>query len=343
MIVTLKRDQQSTGPMAPLAPLLNSAKSEAFVSPWIDATQDADGVWHLPEYGCEIRGLAPDDPKNYRWKPGDFKPGVDNVETDQTTNKIKEWGGQKLWEGERPPREWNPKRLPGSIKELLSIPHMPGQPAKEMFARLRAIDPRPFEDRNFEHILRALPDTADKLKKRIQWAEQFGVHSENRPEEWAGQELALIPSAYVTPRPDTVTVCVGVAGHDFKEGPPVPNIPGTEYDHLDLLYCKDQEGRVIQVVPFESCGATPAVFWTFSFIPPVGTSEITPFASFKIRGVWQGEPLEWNPAIGGDELKPDPEEPKLPSKCAPILWPENSWEGNCAKARVWDEIHKPGL
>ncbi|CAE8702963.1 unnamed protein product, partial [Polarella glacialis] len=72
-----------SGPMAPLAPLLCTAQGKASVSPWVDAKQDEEGKWHLPEYPCEIRGLAPDDPKNQSWRPGEYQPGVDNVDHDQ--------------------------------------------------------------------------------------------------------------------------------------------------------------------------------------------------------------------------------------------------------------------
>ena len=52
-----------------------------------------------------------------------------------------------------------------------------------------------------------------------------------------------VPAVYATPRPDTVTICVGVAGHDSKSGPPTVDIPGAEYDFLEFLYAKDQDSN----------------------------------------------------------------------------------------------------
>ncbi|CAJ1402651.1 unnamed protein product [Effrenium voratum] len=84
------------------------------ISPWMDASKDEMGQWQLPEYPCEIQGLSPDDPRNVRWRPGEFTMGVDNVDSE-----AREWGGQKLWDGDLPPREWNPKRLPPNVQDLL--------------------------------------------------------------------------------------------------------------------------------------------------------------------------------------------------------------------------------
>merc|ERR1740121_3247809 len=141
------------------------------------------------------------------------------------------------------------------------------------------------------------------LLRQARHAESFGIHTEEAPAEWEGQELELVPAVYATPRPDTVTLCVGVAGHDPSQGPPTEEIPGAEFDFLELLYAKDQEGKMIQVLPFPSYGFQPVTFRTFSFVPPKGTTSITPFACFKIRGVWTGPSIEWDPEIGSDEMK----------------------------------------
>jgi len=160
-----------------------------------------------------------------------------------------------------------------------------------------------------------------------------------------------------------VTICVGVAGHDSKSGPPTLDIPGAEYDFLEFLYAKDQEGKLIQIMDFDPTGFTPSVFYTYSFVPPPGTTSITPFAAFKVRGAWRGAPIEWDPNVGSEEMRwfadmgPEvravlADSDKLDAraraqvlavrhgknrKAPPVLWPENSWEGNCAKARAWDE------
>eukprot|EP00437_Effrenium_voratum_P050795 CAMPEP_0181540690 /NCGR_PEP_ID=MMETSP1110-20121109/77022_1 /TAXON_ID=174948 /ORGANISM="Symbiodinium sp., Strain CCMP421" /LENGTH=261 /DNA_ID=CAMNT_0023672351 /DNA_START=58 /DNA_END=840 /DNA_ORIENTATION=+ len=213
--------------------------------------------------------------------------GVDNVDSE-----AREWGGQKLWDGDLPPREWNPKRLPPNVQDLLQVPHMPGQPLKETFARMKALEPRLFEDRYFKDIFRDLPKDWRYLLQRISWAEKRGAAA------WAlaGQEDLLVPAVYHTPRPDTATICVG------DSGPSPPLTPGYEYDFLDLLYVKDQEGKVVQVVPWECCGISPAVFWTYSFKPPKGTTCLTPFAAFKLRGVWQGDAVEWDPDQGSEDM-----------------------------------------
>lgn len=292
----------ANGSTAPVAQLLLSAQCKAKVSPWMDAKQDEDGNWQLPEYPCEIRGLAPDDPKNVRWRPGEYQMGVDNVDRDEN-NAIRQWGGQKMWEGDRPPWEWNPKRLPPNLQALLKVPHMPGQPLKEMFARMKALEPREFEDKYFSEILRDLPEAWPRYLRRIKWAEGFGIHTEDSPAEWSGQEDALVPAAYLTPRKDTVTMCVGIKGSSSSSSSSIRPSPGTEYDFLDFLYAKDQEGKLIQVMAFESSGMTPAVFWTYSFVPPIGTTSITPFASFRFRGVWKGMTIEWDPTVGSEDMR----------------------------------------
>jgi hypothetical protein len=145
----------------------------------------------------------------------------------------------------------------------------------------------------------------------------------------------------------------------------MPEAPGAEYDFLEYLYAKDQEGKVINIQDYKCHGIEKLSFVEYSFAPPEGTSSITPYACFKIRGVWKGEKIEWDPYIlnpdmdwftempfeeriklaDEDKLQVPPEEEGQPSrkrktrKELPKLWPENSWEGNCAKARNWDLMH----
>lgn len=349
--------------MNALAPSINSMPCGLSVSPWIDGTQDADGNWYLPEYQCEIKGLAGDDPKNRKWTPGEYEIGVDNVDVDPENNQVREWGGQKMWDGDEPPAEWDPKKYTANQQLLLQVPRLPGQPVKEMFARMKAIEPRLFEDKHFGEIRRNMLDTWPAMLRFSKYAESFGIHTEQEPAEWRGQEDELVPAVYPTARKDTVTLCVGLG--DFDENTPKVMIPGTEYDYLEFLYAKDQEGKVIQIMPFQNCGMNPAIFATYSFVPPKGTTQITPFACFKIRGAWQGLPIAWDASVGSEEMQwftdMTPEmrlmftekdnlqgkskaqvdsiqRPKT-KKQQPVLWPENSWEGNAAKARMWDEMN----
>eukprot|EP00933_Yihiella_yeosuensis_P038481 TRINITY_DN32418_c0_g1_i1.p1 TRINITY_DN32418_c0_g1~~TRINITY_DN32418_c0_g1_i1.p1 ORF type:complete len:338 (-),score=55.10 TRINITY_DN32418_c0_g1_i1:122-1135(-) len=329
------------------------------MSPWTNAKQDENGEWQLPYLPCEIAGLADDDPKNSPWRPGEYTLGVDNVISDEN-GAVREYSGQKMWEGDHPPREWNPKRLPQKVQNLLKVPHMPGQPTKETFARMKALEPRLFEDKHFNDILRDLPEGWPSMVRRIKWAEGFGINTEEEPAEWAGQEDSLVPAVYATPRPNTLTICVGMQGSSASSSKP-PS--GTEYDYLELLYAKDQEGKVIQVMPFACAGVRPASFWSYSFIPPVGTTSITPYAAFKIRGVWRGDPIQWDAKIGSEDMMwftdMDPKQRKLLADESKLegkskyevesirypkrdkeelrLWPDNSWEGNAAKARLWDK------
>lgn len=349
-----------------LAPAINSMAAGLCVSPWIDAVQDKEGNWPLPEYGCEIQGLAQDDPKNKKWVPGEFEKGVDNVDTDPENNKVREWGGQRLWEGEIPPPDWDPKKYAENVQNLLQVPHLPGQPVKEMFARMKALDPRPFEDKYFGEIRRNLLESWPTMLRYSKHTESFGVHTEEEPAEWKGQEDELVPAVYPTPRPDTVTICVGVHGFDDTNEPPTMLLPGSEYDYLEFLYAKDQEDKVIQIMPFNNCGMNPALFCTYSFMPPKGTTSITPYACFKIRGAWKGTTIAWDAAAGSDDMQwytdMSPEmklaftdRDKLQGKARaqveaiqhakgkkpqPVLWPENSWEGNAAKARMWDQLNQ---
>merc|ERR1711924_111878 len=77
---------------------------------------------------------------------------------------------------------------------------------------------------------------------------------------------------------------------------------GAEYDYLEFLYARDQDERVIQIRPFTSCGIMRHRFSTYSFVPPRGTTSITPYASFKIRGVWKGASIEWNAKIPNEDM-----------------------------------------
>eukprot|EP00434_Breviolum_minutum_P035761 symbB.v1.2.031666.t1/scaffold3700.1/size51726/5 len=241
---------------------------------------------------------------------------------------------------------------------------MPGQPLKEMFARMKALEPGLFEDKYYHDIYRDLPKDWRHLLKRIHWAEKKGIFSEESAGSFAGQEETLVPAVYHTQRLDTATICVGRSSSSDSTSSPLPD--GYEYDYLEMLYVKDQEGRVVQVVPWESCGIYPAVFWTFSFQPPRGTSSLTPFAAFKLRGVWRGEAVEWDPTQGSEEmewfanmtpeLRREMTDPKLlegqskmeveslprakREKELPVLWPENSWQGNVAKAKIWDQLQQ---
>lgn len=268
-----------------------------------------------------------------------------------------------MWEGEEPPLDWDPKKYSENQQQLLQVPRLPGQPVKEMFARMKAIEPRLFEDKNFGEIRRNLLDTWPAMLRFAKYAEGFGIHTAEEPAEWRGQEDELVPAVYPTPRKDTVTICVGL--HGFDENTPRLILPGTEYDYLEFLYAKDQEGKIIQIMPFSNCGMNPAIFCTYSFVPPKGTTAITPYACFKIRGVWQGLPIVWDSTIGSEEMQwftemtPEmrlkfTDKDKLQGKSKaqveaiqypknqkqmPVLWPENSWEGNAAKARIWDEMN----
>lgn len=286
-----------------LGPSVTALKEGSHVSPWVDATKENDGKWQLPTYPCEIKGIPDEDPKKKRWTPGEYEDGVDNKDVDEN-NQVREWGGMKMWAGDKPPRDWDINRYPENVQALLKVPHMPGQPVKEMFARRKALDPRPFEDKYFEEVLRDMVPEWPALVRRVRYAESFGIHNESEPSEWAGQEDEVVPAAYRTPRHDTVTVCAGIVGYDSSAGQPATvDIPGTEYDYLEFLYAKDQEGKLIQIMTFPNYGMHPCLFHTFSFVPPMGTAIITPFACFKIRGVWKGSPMEWNPLLGSEEMQ----------------------------------------
>jgi hypothetical protein len=345
----------------------STAPKGLYISPWIDGAQDKSGAWSLPEYPCEIQGLWSEDPRNRPWIPGEWTDGVDNVEDDPLNpgNQIVH-GPKKLYEGSEPPPNFDVAKLPPTVQALAKVPHMPGQPLKEMFARMKALDARPFEDRHFDEIYRDMPESWPHMLRLATYAEGFGIHTESSPAEWAGQEDELVPSAYTTPRPDTVTLCVGIAGLDSSHpGPATVEIEGAEYDYLEFLYAKDQEDKLITIMQFENRGIYPSIFNSYSFVPPKGTTSITPYACFKIRGVWAGTTIEWDESVGSEEMawftEMTPEErlaltdkKKMSAanqaqcdqiryaknrKAEPVLWPENSWEGNCAKARHWDAMN----
>lgn len=333
------------------------------VSPWTDAKKDADGKWALPSYDCEIKGLSKEDPKNAQWKPGEYDEGIDNVMNG------KQWNGFGII-GEEDDLAFDPSLYPEVVQSLVKVPHMPGQPMKEMFARLKAVDPALFQDKHKFDIIRSLLPDWKKYCGYTKWAESFGIHLEKEPGEWAGQQMECVPSAYVTPKADAVTICVGIAKEppkvDEEEDWPVAEVPGAEFDFLTHLYAKDQEGKVISIFPYESHGIKKVSFATVSFSPPKGTQSITPYACFKIRGVWRGRTIEWNPEVENEAMqwftdmspamRRELADPNLLSgesadaisnirykksrKQLPVLWPENSWEGNALKARMWDQLNK---
>jgi len=274
------------------------------MSPWASATRDKDGVWHLPLIPCEIDGLPADDPRNKPWKPGEYIVGVDNVEEIIQGGRVvrKEWGGQKLWNGDRPPPDWDASQYPEQVQRVLKVPHMPGQPMKERFARQKAWDPRPFEDREFENIVRNLPEAWPKMLRQVCWFEGFGIHTEDAPAEWAGQKHELVPAVYVSPRLDMVTICVGTDGTNEQAPRGARERRDCEYDYLEFLYARDQDGKLIQIRPFPSYGMFSHRFSTYSFVPPEGTTEITPFACFKVRGAWKGTTIEWDPKVKNLEM-----------------------------------------
>lgn len=339
----------SVGIVPFLAPMAGS------LNPWTDAKLDEEGRLQLPEYASELK----EDPR--KWKPGEYTDGLDNIEKNAQGNSVKEWGGQKAgYVGARPHSELDPFTYSENVQRLMNVPHMPGQPVKEMFARLRATEPRIFEDPDFCAIQRDLPQDWKKHIAYTQWSEGCGINTEQAPSEWQGHELECVPAVYVTPRADTLSLCVGVS----REGEELVHAPadGAEYDFLEYLYAKDQEGKVIQIVPYKGMGTERISFTQYSFVPPSGTSSITPYACFKIRGVWEGERVPWDRSIANPDMQwftdmsvedrralgdvdkidvraEDRVKQAKARKPLPKLWPQNSWEGNAAKARVWDQTH----
>jgi len=335
-----------------------------YVSPWLDGTQDTQGNWLLPEYPCEIQDLPEDHPKNKKWIPGEWQPGIDNV--DQDANQVLEWGGRKLWEGAQSGTRSQIGQYSERVQRLLKIPHLPGQPTKEMFARMKAYDPRPFQDPHWDKIHRNLPEDWETAIQSIKWAETFGIHSEEEPAEWKGLEDELVPAVYPTPRIDAVQICVGGTGEESQDHDDRMDLLvslGAEYDYLEWLYAKDHEDKIIQLMHFPSAGISRNVFSQYSFIPPKGTLTITPYACFKIKGVWRGPSLAWDPTVSNEDMQWFTDMPpelrvvladgeklggkekrqvdalRYPKnrKFEPVLWPENSWEGNAAKARMWGQ------
>mmetsp|Transcript_51692 Transcript_51692/g.123047 ORF Transcript_51692/g.123047 Transcript_51692/m.123047 type:complete len:353 (+) Transcript_51692:67-1125(+) len=320
-----------------------------FISPWTDAQPPGQGKeWTLPRYACEIANLPQTDQRAAEWTPGDYTDGVDNKASDGLV-----WDGMRLWIDQEE-QTWE-RALPSREVRVAKIPHLPGQPMKEYFARLKAVEPRYFQDKDFEHILRDMPDGWERMVRHTRWAEGFGIHKEKAPAEWAGQEMECTPSAYCTPRSEAVTICVGVSNSNDVAAAP----EGAEYDYLEFLYAKDQEGKVMQIRQYDSFGMWRNRFTTYSFSPPRGTSSVTPFASFKIRGVWQGQTIEWDPTKQNEKMmwftKMEPwlrkkmAEPRklrgkaraevaaLPAEEMPVAreatsWPPNSYEGNAFRA-----------
>lgn len=329
------------------------ARVAGAISPWVDA-QMVDGKLQLPEYPSE-------NPKanEGKWVPGEYNDGVDNVEKNAEGMLIKEWGGQKMLPDNAGYLEVDPTKYPEHIERVMKVPHMPGQPVKEMWARLKAAEPRLFEDPDFVAVTRSLPDNWKSMVAHTKWAESCGTNSETAPAEWKGQEMACVPAVYPTPRDDTVSVCVGIAAAP-GETATVPEAPGAEYDFLEYLYVKDQEGKVVFIQNFKSAGIEKITFVQQSFVPPQGTTVLIPHACFKIRGVWVGERMAWDETIenpdmnwftnmsfaerqefgDGEKLEQpageDRPRQKKTRKQMPKLWPENSWEGNAAKARALD-------
>lgn len=318
-------------------------------SPWADAKPDAQGKLILPTYSCELPGV------DKEWTPGDYEDGVDNIEKNETGNNIKEWGGQRFNPGEREKPFW--QQIASIYEEkpaITKVPHMPGQPIKEMFARLKAAEPRIFEDVDFLSIHRDLPEGWKKFVEYIHWSEGCGINTEQGA-DWKGHDTECLPAMYVSHREGVVVICVGIAQDAEEEG--IQWAPGADYDFLEYLYAKDQDGNVIQIQPYKSMGLEKISFAQYSFVPPAGTSQITPYACFKLRGVWMGSPIPWsrdleNPdmawfsersveeraALGlGVPRASAAERQKKSRKQLPKLWPENSWEGNAAKARFWDK------
>lgn len=334
-----------------LAPMAGS------LSPWTDAKPDDSGQLQLPEYDSEWAWGG----DTRKWRPGDFTVGMDNIQRNAQGNAVKEWGGQKVgYIGNVQTADLDPFEYPENVQNLMKVPHMPGQPIKEMFARLKAVEPRIFEDPDFLAVQRDLPEEWRKFIAYTRWAEECGINTEQAPSEWHGHELECTPAVYVTLRPDTVSICVGIARGADEVGNTLAG--DAEYDFLEYLYAKDQEGKVIQVTPYKSMGVERISFAQYSFVPPKGTSSITPYACFKIRGVWEGDRIPWDRDIANPDMQwftdmsvqerlalGDPDKidvpagerprPKKTTKQLPKLWPENSYEGNAAKARAWDQMH----
>jgi len=314
----------------------------------------------------EIPKLKRDDPKCYNWRPGEWKNEVDNVDDEGQL-----WGGLKQWEGEEKPPGYE---CPEWAQKIFDVPYMPGQPLKELMAREKARDPRPSEDKFHKDKSYSMPEGWEYNLYGARLIEKFGIHTLSDMGEWEGQEADCIPEAHCAflheSQTDTVTILVGAGWfktkNETEEGkndgdvPEVPEVEGAEYDFLEYLYAKDQEGKCIFIERFISPGITKdPLAACFHFVPPKGTSKVTPYACFKIRGAWRGETIEWNSGIENEEykwfteMKPEmrkiladydklePEnkkkvdEIKYPKtrKKQPVLWGENSYEGNLLKAK----------
>lgn len=346
-----------------------------YISPWHGVTQNRKGEWALPTYYPELRGVRGDDPRAEPWEPGDYTAGADNVSIDPDTKEKLEWGGQKMWDGKLPPDGWDPKQYTPQQQSLIAVPHMPGQPLKEIFARQKALDPRPFLDRFFDQIHRTLPDNWRALAKHAAWFEGFGVNEEAAAAE---DQMDLIPVVHRTGRDDTVVISIGTSEVDstrlrinnedeqaYVEHVVMPideqRFSAAPFDFLELLYARDHEGKLIQARRFRSKGLVKRGFVSYAFAPPQGTRSITPFACFNSRGAWRGKSIEWDPAVENEDMawftdmdiqtrfelaewdKVDAamreqvrsRQVTKKIKHELIIWPENSWQGNAAKARAW--------
>lgn len=302
----------------------------------------------------------------YAWQPGEFQDGVDNVDDEGMV-----WGGLKQWEGDEKPPGYE---CPEWAQKIFDVPYMPGQPLKETLAREKARDARPFEDKFHKSKSYTMNEGWEYHMFGAKEAEKFGILTEADPGEWGGQEVDCVPEAHCAfmhvSQTDTVSVLVGKGwcknkyeseeGKNDGEVPEVEIVDGAEFDFLEYLYAKDQEGKVIFIERFFSPGITKEPLAAcFHFVPPKGTSKVTPYASFKIRGVWRGETIAWNPTIENEESKwftemvpevrkvladYDKLEPENKKKVDEIkypkakkrelkLWPENSYEGNMLKQK----------
>lgn len=350
-----------------------------YISPWLGATQNKSGEWALPTYYTELRDAKPGDQRAEPWQPGNYTDGVDNVNIIPSSegDEREEWGAQKMWEGTAPPRGWSLEQYTPAEQRLLDVPHMPGQPLREIFARQKALDPRPFEDRFFDQIHRTLPEKWRALAKHAAWFEAFGV---NEASENAGdEEREAVPVLHKTDRPDTVVISVGVS--EVTPGEMRANTEDDQayveevvmsfeehsastapFDFMELLYARDHEGKLIQGRRFRSKGMVKRGFVSYAFVPPKGTRSITPFACFNTRGAWRGTTIGWDATLENEDMawftdmdiqtryeladweKLDEatrrqvrqRQVQKKVKPEPIIWPENTWQGNAAKARTWN-------
>merc|ERR1719265_2947945 len=119
-----------------------------------------------------------DDPRIRDWVPGEYEDGLDNA--DPETESL--WGGLKQWEGETKPKGYT---CPEWAQKVFNVPHMPGQPLKEILAREKARDPRPFEDKFHSQKKRTLGEGWRHWVKCAKAAEKFGIATNDDPGEFA--------------------------------------------------------------------------------------------------------------------------------------------------------------